>query len=96
MFLESFGSARVALFHHFQTVGGNVYNNHKSNGCIQGIEAGLTVNITPDVEILFRKPPVAATQVPTTTSLLGIKKSDDLIQLKQEHVALTKHEISSQ
>ena len=78
MFHENFGSARIAVFHHFQTIGGTVYDNNMIHGCIQGIEPEMTANVTPDVEILCRKPAGAPAQVPTTTSLFGIKKVEDI------------------
>ena len=78
MFKENFGTARVALFHHFQALGGTAYDTTKTYGIIQGVESELTVNATPDIDTLCRKPTQAAALVPTITSLLGIKKEEDI------------------
>ena len=75
MFHESFGTARVSLFHHFNVLGGTAYDSAKTYGIIQGVESDLTLNVTPDIEVLCKNPSGTATPVPTTTALMGIKTS---------------------
>ena len=74
---ESFGTSRVSMFHHFHVLGGTAYDSEKTYGIIQGIESELTVNVTPDIEILCKQPTAAAAPVLTITSLLSIKASAD-------------------
>ena len=65
------------MFHHFSMVGGTVYDSDKAYGFIQGLENEMTVNVTPDIDTLCKKPDGAAVQVPTTTALLGIKTKEE-------------------
>ena len=81
LFRENFGKARVAMFHHLQVTGGTVYDNEKSYGFIQGLEQVLTMNVTPDLEVLCKNPATATTPVPTTTSLLNVKAQDEIATL---------------
>ena len=69
------------MFHHLQVTGGTVYDNEKSYGFIQGLEQVLTMNVTPDLEVLCKNPATAATPVPTTTSLLNVKAQDEIATL---------------
>ena len=81
MFKDSFGSNTVSIFHHFTTIEGTVYNAGTSHRFIQGVEKGLTLNMRPDVMVLFAQHQGAAIQTPTVTSLMGISDKADVAAL---------------
>ena len=81
LFKENFGKGRVAIFHHFNSIGGTVYNNNVEIGFIQGMDNQLTMMMTPDTAILFEAPTGAAAQVPTPTGLLGVTTKETVANL---------------
>ena len=78
MMKEAFGNGRISLFHHFNCIDGTVYNNGAMYWFIQGVGEGLTLNMTPDRDILFATPTGAASPVPTATNMMNITSVSDI------------------
>ena len=60
LFEMNFGASNVNIFHHLKKIGGTIYQPSTSYGFLQGLEKGTTWPMTPDIEVLGKKPEGAA------------------------------------
>ena len=66
------GTSNVNSFHHLKKVGGTLYQPTISYGFLQGVKKDTTWTMTPDIDILSKKPTLAAVATPTPTNLNGV------------------------
>jgi hypothetical protein len=79
LFVEQFGTTKkINIFHHVSEVGGTVYDQSTGVGFIQGVDTDLATTLTPDLDILCKKPHQAADRVPTVTSLCAVSSIEDI------------------
>ena len=72
LFKVNFGSTNVNIFHHLKKIGGTLYHPTTLFGFIQGVGQGTTWVMTPDTEILGKKPEGDAIPTPTPTTLNNV------------------------
>ena len=76
---SNFGSKRINLFHHVETVGGTIYDeNEKEFGMIQGLGKFTAVAVNPDIDILCKIPTGVAVAVPSTTNILNVSTIEQI------------------
>ena len=69
LFKANFGTTNVNIFHHLKKVGGTIYQPTTLYGFLQGVGKSTTWVVTPDTDILSKKPEGNATPTPTPTDL---------------------------
>ena len=72
LFKVNFGDNNVNIFHHLMKIGGTIYQPTALYGFLQGVGQDTTWVVTPDIDILCKKPEGDAIPTPTPTILNGI------------------------